>query len=92
MQELQFIKMCRSLGLGLEDIKQLIQLQKQSLSECDDADNLIAEHLKIIEQKIQELHKIKNILISMSHYKDEKVAECKVINRLTFEEKYDEDL
>lgn len=53
LEEIKFIQHCRSLGIGLEEIKILKSLGPTS--DCSSANVIIEKNLKLIEQKILEL-------------------------------------
>lgn len=56
LEEIKFIQHCRSLGIGLEEIKVLKNLSPTS--DCTSANFIIEKNLKLIEQKILELKKL----------------------------------
>lgn len=61
LQLLHFIKTCRSLGFSIEDIKQLNQI-KRSPNQHGVADQLIAQQLENVVQKIEQLKEIQVFL------------------------------
>ncbi|QLB12806.1 DNA-binding transcriptional MerR regulator [Bisgaardia hudsonensis] len=86
LQELNFIKVCRSLGFSIQEIKQLRNLQNQPQNSCHDADNLVAKHLKNVELKINQLQEIKQTLLTLENCSNNQVHQCKVLTYLTKEE------
>ena len=46
VQQLLFIKTCRSLGFSLEEIKTLYHWQQNPVSHCQQVDDLVAQHLE----------------------------------------------
>lgn len=82
LDELKFIKTCRSLGFDLEEIKTLLTLQANPQTDCSDANKLATQHLELVEEKIQELSKIRDLLRSMSQCGNHHVEDCLVINTL----------
>lgn len=81
-QELNFIKTCRSLGFRLDEIKQLKMLQQNPKNSCHNADELVEQHLALVEQKIQQLTEIKQTLQALTGCQNQQIAECKVIRTL----------
>ncbi len=82
LDELKFIKTCRSLGFDLGKIKTLLRLQANPQTDCTDANALATQHLHLIEEKIQELIKIRDLLQGMSQCDNHHVEDCLVINTL----------
>lgn len=80
--QLSFIKTCRFLGLALEEIKQLNDLQHNPAADCRMADELVARHLQTVQRKIEALHQIRDFLETVSDCREQAVADCKVIRTL----------
>lgn len=66
IEEIKFIQHCRSLGIGLEEIKVLKDLT-QSSSDCSSANSIVEKNLKLIESKIAELNNLQEQLLSLSN-------------------------
>lgn len=86
LHELNFIKVCRSLGFSVHEIKQLRNLQDHPQKSCHDADSLVTEHLEKIEIKINQLQEIKQTLLALKNCPNNQVDQCKVLTFLTEEE------
>lgn len=82
-QELNFIKTCRSLGFSLDEIKQLKALQQNPENSCHNVDDLVEQHLALVEQKIQQLIEIKQSLQALTGCQRQQIEQCKVIRTLT---------
>ncbi|MDG6895548.1 MerR family DNA-binding protein [Volucribacter amazonae] len=82
VEQLMFIKHCRTLGFSLTDIRQLQQLCQTPTAQCHNADQLLAQHLQQIEQKIAQLQQIHAQLSRLNRCQSEKVADCKVLQGL----------
>lgn len=82
VEQLLFIKNCRSLGFSLTDIRQLQQLCQTPNAQCHNADQLLAQHLQKIEQKILQLQQIQAQLKHFSRCQGEKVADCHLLQGL----------
>ncbi len=65
IEEIKFIQHCRSLGIGLDEIKVLKELTKSS-SDCSSANSIIEKNLKLIENKIAELKNLQKQLLNLS--------------------------
>ncbi|MBF0786056.1 MerR family transcriptional regulator [Muribacter muris] len=75
INELNFIKTCRTLGFSIEEIRQLKALQNVEQSHCADA--IVAQHIHTIEQKIQQLTEMKQRLLAISDCQPNE--KCKVM-------------
>lgn len=84
IEQLEFIKTCRSLGFTMQEIKAFNQLKQNPNQSCVIADKLVASHLAQIEQKIQQLQTIRALLHTMSNCQQDSVDKCKVIHSLQF--------
>lgn len=82
VKQLNFVKTCRTFGLSLGEIKQLNSLQQSPINSCHHADELIALHLKQIDEKICQLYEIRAMLENMLGCSGDGVEHCKVINGL----------
>jgi len=65
LNELMFIQHCRSMGIGLDEIKALKEL-KENNRDCAEANQIIERNLKLIEQKISELVKLQGQLKNLT--------------------------
>lgn len=79
ISQLHFIKTCRMLGFGLDEIKQLIQLQADPNNPCDKVDELAKQHLQIINQQIEQRLKIKNLLEPLVDCTCRDVEKCRIL-------------
>lgn len=82
LEQLKFIKTCRSLGFDLQEIKTLLTLQENPHDDCRDANELATKHLDKVNQKIAELENIRSLLKRMVNCHQHDVEHCLVINTL----------
>lgn len=75
---LHFIKVCRSLGFSIEEIKQLNQLKSKPDAHYQ-ADRIILRHLAKVEEKIKQLSEIKQFLQGLATESEHSEKECKAI-------------
>lgn len=83
LNELRFIKTCRSLGFSIEDIRELQDLQRNGNMACHNADEIVAKHLTQTALKIKQLQEIQQTLQTIADCDHDKSAECKVMSFLT---------
>ena len=57
------IKSMKQFGFTLKEIKNLIKLDENKLANCDSLARLADEKIRVVEQKIKELNKIKSKLL-----------------------------
>lgn len=83
-KELEFIKHCRSLGIPLADIKTLQELKSRPEESCSSINNLIANQLELVNQRIKELKTLKKELQLMKKacLTDNTVERCGIIKSL----------
>ncbi|NEN75426.1 MerR family transcriptional regulator [Pelistega sp. NLN82] len=82
LNELRFIKTCRSLGFSIDDIRELQDLQSNSHANCHNADDIVAKHLANTTLKIQQLQQIQKTLQKIADCDQDKSADCKVLSFL----------
>lgn len=66
IEEIKFIQHCRSLGIGLDEIKTLKDLIQTS-GDCSSANFIIEKNLDLIQTKINELKNLEKQLLSLSN-------------------------
>lgn len=81
VEQLKFIKKCRTLGFSLENIKALNRI-KFSMEDHYQADQLVLNQLIQVENKISQLLEIKAFLQSIVTESEHNEEECKAIEGL----------
>lgn len=82
-EQLSFIKHARELGLTIEAIRSLIDLNAHPDKPCQQADQIAAEQLKSVRNKIEKLQRLERELERIStHCRGETVKSCYVIQAL----------
>ena len=84
VEQLKFIKKCRTLGFSLENIKALNRI-KFSMKDHYQADQLVLNKLIQVENKISQLLEIKDFLQSIVIESEHNEEECKAIEGLKSE-------
>ena len=84
VEQLKFIKKCRTLGFSLENIKALNRI-KFSMKDHYQADQLVLNKLIQVENKISQLLEIKDFLQSIITESEHNEEECKAIEGLKSE-------
>lgn len=79
LEELHFIKACRSIGFSLDEIRQLLALQDNPNNPCQLADTLAKAHLAQIDHQIAQYQKIKALLYGMVDCHSPDIDHCQVI-------------
>lgn len=82
---LSFVKHARELGLSLDSVKKLIELNNHPEMECSDANEIAESHLKLVKEKIKKLRKLEKELkrITNGCGSGSRVQECYVIKSLS---------
>lgn len=65
LQRLAFIRRCRLLGLGLEDIRRLLQAASDPGADCATVDALIAAHLQTVRKQLVALQTLEHELTEL---------------------------
>jgi Cd(II)/Pb(II)-responsive transcriptional regulator len=55
LEQLQFIRHCRSLDMSLDEVRALLRLRSSPAEECGDVNALLDEHLGHVERRIEAL-------------------------------------
>jgi DNA-binding transcriptional MerR regulator len=84
LKRLIFIKRCRALDISLKEIEYLIELEQNPQQDCNAVNQLIAEHLKQVEQKIIELQKFQIQLqqLRQSCTTQSTIDDCQILRHL----------
>ena len=84
VEQLMFIKQCRSLDLALSEVRQLIDLNQSPGTQCDDVNNMIDNHIEQVEQRMKELEGLRDQLTSLrrSCSNNRTIEECGILKNL----------
>lgn len=84
LERLQFIRHCRSLQMGLPDIRVLLELQAQPTSGCQGVNDLLDHHIELIRVQMQKLQSLEQQLMRLRHQCEEPhlVQECGILQNL----------
>ena len=82
--ELKFIQHCRSLGVSIDEVRILKDLQAQS-NDCHQAKEIVDKNLTLIDQKINDLKNLKKQLkvLSDSCRETSAAKDCEIVKTLT---------
>ncbi len=84
LDRLNFIRHARDLGIGIEAIRDLLRLSENGENPCADADNIAAERLAQVRDKIANLKRLETELVRItSQCRSGHVGECYVIQTLS---------
>lgn len=65
LERLQFIRHCRSLKIGLQDIRTLLDLQASPSAGCERVNALLDQHIAAIQSQMSALRTLETQLISL---------------------------
>jgi len=85
VSRLQFIRTAQTLGFTLNDISELLNLQSSDDSDCGDVQEKAKQKIQNIDDKINQLVKIKNALTELADScpgKGNPLDECTILNAL----------
>lgn len=82
--QLNFIRHCRLLDMGLADVRTLLSLQTQPELACDEINHLIDSKIEHVHQQIKSLHLLEQQLqlLRDTCHSGTSVGECKILRNL----------
>ena len=82
--QLNFIRHCRLLDMGLADVRTLLSLQTQPELACDEINHLIESKIEHVHQQIEALHRLEQQLqlLRDTCHAGTSVGECKILRNL----------
>lgn len=86
LKRLMFIKRAKELGFTLREIKELLELRIDSEAKCRDVKLLTEHKLQDIDNKINDLKRIRSVLIKLIHRcVNEEIStdECPILEAIT---------
>lgn len=85
VERLLFVKRCRNLDMAQDEIRELVRLAEQPGADCGEVDALLAQHLRHVRDRRQELAQLEKTLERLQQACSEKttVSECRILDGLT---------
>lgn len=65
IEQLRFIRHCRSLDIALDEIRSLLQHRDEPEEDCTDVNNLLDQHIRAVEVRMKELRQLKAHLVNL---------------------------
>lgn len=65
VQSLRFIRQCRTLRMGLAEIRILITLKNDRFADCHSVNELLDRHVQTVDQQLQELQHLRDQLVQL---------------------------
>ena len=86
IEQLTFIKRCRSLDITLSEIKRLLNLKQSPETQCKEVNDLVDKHIKQIDLRMRE---IKNLKVSLKTlrskcHRNQAVKDCGILQGLSY--------
>lgn len=84
IDQLRFVRNCRSLDMTLDEIRSLLTFRGEPDERCDDVNRLLDEHIVHVAVRITELNALKRQLVALRNRCREvrAVARCGIIKTL----------
>lgn len=85
VKQLLFIKQCRSLDLSLAEIRQLVNLRKNTDNSCNSVNLMINTHIEQVEHRIEQLQDLRHELkmLSKTCSTNKAVNECGILQNIS---------
>jgi Cd(II)/Pb(II)-responsive transcriptional regulator len=83
-ERLQFIRHCRSLQMGLSDIRVLLDFRSQPSAECQGVNDLLDHHISLIRVRMEALQSLEQQLLRLRKQCEapHSVEECGILQNL----------
>ncbi|WP_317203189.1 Cd(II)/Pb(II)-responsive transcriptional regulator [Janthinobacterium sp.] len=84
-ERLQFIRHCRSLQIGLADIRLLLELKSNPAAGCDGVNDLLDHHIERIKGQMESLRLLQEQLLALRHQcaTPQSIQECAIMQNLS---------
>lgn len=84
-EQLQFIRHCRSLQIGLADIRVLLELKRNPFAGCQEVNRLLDHHIARIQVQMMALQTLEQQLTTLRRQCDQphSVQNCGILQNLT---------
>lgn len=84
LERLQFIRRCRSLQMGLSDIRVLLDFRSRPSAECKGVNDLLDHHIGLIRVKMEALQSLEQQLIKLRKQCGDphSIQECGILQNL----------
>ena len=84
LEQLHFVRHCRSLDMPLAQIKRLIELSRQRSVSCDEVNDLVRTHLGRVQAKRRSLEALEKQLAALNAQCESghRVADCGILEEL----------
>lgn len=82
LDRLAFIRHARDLGLGVEAIRELIDLSQHPEKPCAEADRIAGDHLASVRARIARLQRLEAELARIAACRGDTIGECHVLHAL----------
>lgn len=82
IKRLNFVRRAQELGFTLGEIKELLELSEQPEADCGDIRERAGQKMEEIEEKIQDLKRMKKSLAALAEYcpgKGKPLSECGIL-------------
>lgn len=84
-ERLQFIRHCRSLQIGLADIRALLEFKNNPAEGCQSVNQLLDHHIERIAEQMATLQTLQQQLVSLRHQCDQPTPsqDCAILQNLS---------
>lgn len=84
LSDLRFIRQCRSLQIGLADIRSLMLLRNDGHARCDSVNELVDHHIERVDAQLETLRQLRGELVQLRGQCDgpHAVRDCAILHQL----------
>lgn len=85
LEQLRFIRHCRSLDIPLEDIRNLLRLKEAPSQSCTDIDSVVDDQIQRVEKQLESLKQLRKSLVDLRNRCEggQAINACDIMRELT---------
>ncbi|WP_444957822.1 Cd(II)/Pb(II)-responsive transcriptional regulator [Microbulbifer sp. ZKSA002] len=85
LEQLRFIRHCRSLDIPLEDIRNLLRLKETPSQSCTDIDSVVDDQIQRVEKQLESLKQLRKSLVDLRNRCEggQAINACDIMRELT---------
>ncbi|WP_444933339.1 Cd(II)/Pb(II)-responsive transcriptional regulator [Microbulbifer sp. JTAC008] len=85
LEQLRFIRHCRSLDIPLEDIRNLLRLKAAPSQSCTDIDSVVDDQIQRVEKQLESLKQLRKSLVDLRNRCEggQAINACDIMRELT---------
>ena len=85
VQSLRFIRQCRTLRMGLSEIRALLAMKNDRLAGCQTVNEILDQHVRAVDQQLRDLQNLRVQLIQLREQcvRPHVIEDCGILQELS---------